>query len=110
MPFNFMLGLGVAVLVTGCTAGWIHHPSPQTKALVDDLKLEGFTCNANHTSVVCVQTEPLRNKRPSKCDSQRGCVRQPDQLIYNRYIIKQDASGVPGIQHDLLRETAVIGS
>lgn len=99
-----LLSAAMMVVMSGCAAGWIANPSPQTRALVDDLKLEGFACSAHFSSIECLQKEPLRNKQPSLCDSAKGCVKQPDHLIFNRYIITQDSSGVPGIQHDLLRK------
>jgi hypothetical protein len=98
--------------LAGCTSNWILNPSPSTRDLVRDLRLEGFECNAGLSEIECVQIEPQRNKQPAKCDSVRGCVDQPDILVYNRYHIIQQDSGIPGIKHDLLEKTEskILGS
>lgn len=75
-----------------------------TRELVDDLKLEGFACSARFTKIECMQIEPLRNKQPALCSTLKGCVKQPDQLVYNLYTIRQSASGVPEISHSLVRK------
>ncbi|MBJ2213948.1 MULTISPECIES: hypothetical protein [Pseudomonas] len=103
MKIKPVLGLGFVVALSGCTSAWIANPSPQTEALVSDLRLEGFECKAHMSSVECVQKEPWRNKQPSKCDSANGCVEQPDHLVYNRYVIKQQDTGIPSIEHDLIQ-------
>ena len=100
-----LLGITACSVLAGCTNSWIVNPSPSTRELVNDLRLEGFECNARFSEVECVQIEPLRNKQPSICDSKKGCVAQPDVLIYNRYHITQKDTGIPGITHDLIEKT-----
>lgn len=100
-------GIGVCALLAGCASAWISNPSPQVRALVNDLRLEGFQCKARFSSIECMQKEPMRNKRPAKCKSKTAhsgsvCVKQPDQLIYNRYTIVQQDSGIPSLSHDLV--------
>lgn len=91
-------------LIAGCTSGWIDNPSPSTRNLVNDLRLEGFECKARFSDIDCVQIEPLRNKQPAKCNAEHGCIPQPDILVYNRYRIDQPDSGVPTLKHDIVEK------
>lgn len=92
------------ILVSGCASAWIDNPSPSTRNLVNDLRLEGFECKAHYSDIECLQIEPLRNKQPAKCDSKKGCIEQPDILVYNRYRIDQPASGIPTLKHDVVEK------
>lgn len=105
MLSKIWLGIITCTVLAGCTSSWIKNPSPSTRALVNDMRLEGFECNAGFSEVECVEIEPLRNKQPAKCDSKKGCIAQPDVLIYNRYHITQQDSGIPGFTHDLIEKT-----
>lgn len=93
-----------ALLLTGCASEWIDNPSPSTRNLVNDLRLEGYDCKARMSDIECTQIEPMRNKQLSKCDSTKGCVKQPDVLIYNRYRIDQPANGIPTLKHDIVQK------
>lgn len=104
MPLKTFCSLGLAVALVGCVSNWIANPSPATRAVVEDMKLEGFECTAGFSTIVCMQIEPLRNKRPSLCSSDKGCIKQPDHLVYNRYSITQLPSGLPAIVHDLVTQ------
>lgn len=94
----------ITFLLTGCAAGWISDPSPQVRDFVSDLRLEGFDCNAKFSNIECVQMNPMRESQPSQCDSKRGCIAQPDHLIYNVYKVGQTATGVPEVEHSLMRK------
>jgi hypothetical protein len=98
------LALAICTTLAGCTSSWIENPSPSTRDLIRDLRLEGFECKAGYSQIECIQIEPLRNKQPAKCDSVKGCVEQPNVLVYNRYHITQQDSGIPGLKHDLLEK------
>lgn len=97
-------GVAACLLTAGCASGWIENPSPSTRSLVNDLRLEGFECKARYSDIECLQTEPLRNKQPAKCDGENGCIPQPDILVFNRYQIDQPDSGVPTIKHDVIEK------
>ena len=99
-----LLCLTFPLLVAGCTSAWIENPSPSTRNLVNDLRLEGFECNAHARYIECVQAEPMRNKQSAKCSAGKGCVEQPDILVFNRYRIQQPESGIPTLQHDLIEK------
>ncbi|MPQ69247.1 hypothetical protein [Pseudomonas sp. MWU12-2323] len=105
MLSNTWLGIIACAALAGCTNSWIENPSPSTRGLVNDLRLEGFECNARFSEVECVEIVPMRNKQPALCDSKKGCIAQPDVLIYNRYHITQVDSGIPGLTHDLIEKT-----
>lgn len=96
------LSLLGSLFVSGCTSAWIENPSPTTRNLVNDLRLEGFDCKARHSNIECMQNEPLRNKQPAKCDAENGCVKQPDILVYNRYYIEQLDNGLPSLKHEIV--------
>jgi hypothetical protein len=98
------LGFVSALLLSGCTSGWINDPSPSTRSLVNDLRLEGFECKARYSNIECLQIEPLRSKQASKCSAEKGCIEQPDKLIFNRYLIDQQSSGIPTIQHNVIEK------
>lgn len=104
MRTNVWLLILGCLCVAGCTSAWIENPSPTTRNLVNDLRLEGFDCNARHSEIECLQAEPLRNKQPAKCDSVKGCVDQPDVLIYNRYHIQQQDNGLPSLKHEIVEK------
>lgn len=91
-------------LMTGCASSWIDNPSPSTRNTVNDLRLEGFECKARYSDIECVQIEPLRNKQAAKCNSQDGCVPQADILVFNRYRIQQQDTGIPSLQHDVIQK------
>ena len=101
---NTNIALALCALLTGCASAWINEPSPATRNLVNDLRLDGFECKARHSDIECVQIDPLKRKQASKCDSTNGCVEQPTLLIYNRYRIKQEPSGIPSVQHDVIEQ------
>ena len=103
MKCTTWLGLISCAFLAGCTSGWIENPSPSTRALVNDLRLEGFECSAGFSEVECIEIEPVKSKQSAKCDSQRGCIEQPDLLIYNRYRITQQDSGMPSMKLDVVQ-------
>jgi hypothetical protein len=96
--------MALCAFMSGCASSWIADPSPATRNLVNDLRLDGFDCNARLSDIECMQKEPLRQKQPSKCDSSKGCVEQPALLLYNRYHIVQQDSGIPTVQHDVVQQ------
>ncbi len=104
-----LLCLAIPLLVAGCTSAWIANPSPSTRNLVNDLRLEGFECNARGSYIECVQAEPMRNKQAAKCSAGHGCVEQPDILVFNRYRIQQPESGIPTLKHDLIEKVDTSG-
>lgn len=83
--------------VSGCTSAWINDPSPSTADLVNDLKLEGFTCKAGFSTIVCRQTEAYVEKAAKICSSEKGCVPQPCHDVRIVYEITQASDGIPGI-------------
>ncbi|HBO6306046.1 TPA: hypothetical protein L4741_005634 [Pseudomonas aeruginosa] len=89
--------LGGIFLVGGCSSAWIANPSPTTRNLVDDLKLEGYVCKALRTSIECRQEKPYMKKAPKVCTSSTGCVEQPGEMVTNVYSIEQDDYGIPGV-------------
>jgi len=103
MPTRYLSILFATFLVTGCASAWIGDPSPQVRNTIHDLQLEGFACVPKLSKIVCTQIEPLRSNQPAICSSERGCIEQPDHLLYNVYEIGQDATGVPIINHDIVR-------
>lgn len=88
----------------GCASAWISHPSPQVKNLVNDLRLDGFECKSRTSDIECRQIQPMREKQPSKCDSKNGCIDQPYHLLNNVYVIKEQANGIPKINHRIDRQ------
>lgn len=98
--------IALALTIQGCAGAWIAQPSATTKNLVNDLRLDGFECDVDGGEIVCLQTEPHRNKQPARCDSKRGCQHISDKLLFNRYRITQDSHGMPGIKHDVVEKTA----
>lgn len=103
------LCLAVPLVVAGCTSAWIENPSPSTRNLVNDLRLEGFECDAHSSYIECLQVEPMRNKQAAKCSAGQGCVEQPDILVFNRYRIQQPDNGVPTLKHDLIEKLDTAG-
>ncbi|MFL1449305.1 hypothetical protein ACI77O_12990 [Pseudomonas tritici] len=99
-----LLALTTLSLLYGCASSWINDPSPSTRNLVNDLRLEGFECNARYSDIECIQGEPLRNKQAAKCTAANGCIEQPDKLVYNRYLIDQQSSGIPSIHHEIVEQ------
>ncbi|PBV09002.1 hypothetical protein CJU35_03880 [Pseudomonas aeruginosa] len=99
-----LYAIALCALIAGCTSSWIADPSPATRNLVNDLRLDGFECNARLSTIECIQKEPVRQKQPSKCDSSKGCVEQPALLLYNRYHIEQQDTGIPTVHHDVVQQ------
>lgn len=104
MRTNVWLLLLGGLFISGCTSAWIENPSPTIRNLVNDLRLEGFDCKARYSDIECTQAEPLRNKQPAKCDTEKGCVKQPDVLVYNRYHIEQLDNGLPSLKHEIVEK------
>ncbi len=98
------IALALCALLTGCASAWIKEPSPATRNLVNDLRLDGFDCKARLSDIECVQIDPLKRKQASKCDSKNGCVEQPSILLYNRYRIEQQDNGIPTVHHDVVEQ------
>ncbi|MBM3105647.1 hypothetical protein IIE18_10900 [Pseudomonas sp. V1] len=93
-PFRASLLLA-AVIVSGCAASWIQSPSPTTRNLVEDLKLEGYICKATYSAIECRQEKPYVKKAPKVCTSEKGCVEQPSELVTNVFSIVEDSFGIP---------------
>jgi hypothetical protein len=103
MKFQW-IGVGLLATLAGCTSSWIADPSPSTRNLINDLRLEGYDCNARMSDIECIQKEPNVRHQASKCDSANGCIAQPNILVYNRYIIAQPSSGIPSLSHDIIEK------
>jgi hypothetical protein len=56
---RLLLGIAIFASLAGCTAGWIEEPSQPTVNLVNDLKLEGFSCTSGFSSITCLQIDPM---------------------------------------------------
>lgn len=104
MLYKSSLALSATFLLTACASAWINNPSPPTRGLINDLRLEGFQCDAKATSILCVQSVPLVKKQPSICSADKGCIKQPNKLIYNAYEVVQQADGIPSFTHQLIEE------
>lgn len=98
--------LTIAILggLGGCTSAWISDPSPSTESLINDLKIEGFTCKARLSTIECRQVEPYIERSPKICSSAHGCVKQPCHDIRVVYEIRQGPSGIPGIKQTTEKE------
>lgn len=83
----------------GCAAHWINDPSPTVKNLINDLRLQGYVCEAGMFEVSCRQHEAYAIKAPMLCSSSVGCVPQTGQLATSVYVIGQDDRGMPIIKH-----------
>ncbi|WGK63413.1 hypothetical protein QAO71_17885 (plasmid) [Halopseudomonas sp. SMJS2] len=96
--------LFLAAFLSGCASNWINSPSQQTLNFVNDLKLEGYTCQARLSDIVCSQTTPMKQKAPALCTSDAGCVDQPGHEIRNVYYITEKGNGIPKIRHVIDRK------
>lgn len=103
---RFITVFAAAMLMAGCSSAYIQNPGPQTRNLVQDLRLEGFNCIAYYRDIICTERNPSIQKQPSKCSSRKGCVAQPDLVLVNQYEIREEGSGVPSVKHRMIRRTA----
>lgn len=93
-----------AALLSSCASKWIDSPSQQTLNFVNDLKLEGYECQARLSDIVCTQIIPMKQKAPAICTSEAGCVEQPGHEIRNVYYITEKGNGIPKIRHVIDRK------
>lgn len=100
---NSALIILVAAL-SGCASQWIDSPSQQTLSFVNDLKLEGYACEARLSDIVCTQITPMTQKAPALCTSEGGCIEQPGHEIRNVYYITEKGNGIPKIRHTIDRK------
>lgn len=98
--------LASIVIIQGCASAWISNPSPVTRDLIHDLRLEGYTCIAKTSAIICTQTVPHHTKQPAICSGDHGCIEQPDLLTANQYTVTQQPDGIPSISHRVVREEA----
>ncbi|MAG65045.1 MAG: hypothetical protein CMK74_04120 [Pseudomonadales bacterium] len=94
----------VAALLSSCASKWIDSPSQQTLNFVNDLKLEGYECQARFSDIMCMQSSPMIQKAPAICTSEDGCVEQPGHEIRNVYFISEKGNGIPNIRHIIDRK------
>lgn len=99
------LGFGFAVVASlaGCTANWIEEPSQATLNLVNDLKLEGFSCAAGFSAITCRQIDAYVEKSNKICSVEKGCIKQPCHDVRVLYTIKQQPGGVPAVDQTMER-------
>jgi hypothetical protein len=71
---------------------------------VNDLKLEGYDCNAGMSQIVCTQITPMIEKAPAICTSEAGCVEQPGHELRNVYVITEQGNGIPKIRQSIERK------
>lgn len=83
----------------GCAAHWINDPSPTVKNLINDLRLQGYVCEAGMVDVSCRQQDAYPIKAPMLCSSSGGCVPQMGKMATSVYVIGQDDRGMPTIKH-----------
>ncbi|MGF6282009.1 hypothetical protein ABH908_000504 [Pseudomonas frederiksbergensis] len=99
------LGFAFAVVasITGCTSGWIEEPSQATLNLVNDLKLEGFSCAAGFSAITCRQIDAYVEKSNKICSAEKGCIKQPCHDVRVVYSIKQQPGGLPAVDQTMER-------
>jgi hypothetical protein len=100
---TLILGIAVFTGLAGCTAGWIEEPSQPTVNLVNDLKLEGFSCAAGLSAITCRQIDPYVEKSSKLCSAEKGCVKQPCHDVRIVYSIKQMPGGIPAVDQTIER-------
>lgn len=100
---SLFLGIAIFASLAGCTAGWIEEPSQPTVNLVNDLKLEGFSCTSGFSSITCLQIDPYVEKSSKQCSAENGCIKQPCHDVRIVYTIKQMPGGIPAVDQTVER-------
>lgn len=100
---SLFLGAVIVGALAGCTSSWIVEPSQPTVNLINDLKLEGFTCNAGLSAITCRQTDPYVEKSSKICTADKGCIKQPCHDVRILYSIRQLPGGLPAVDQTVER-------
>lgn len=93
----------IVASISGCTSSWIEEPSQATLNLVNDLKLEGFSCAAGFSAINCRQIDAYVEKSNKICSAEKGCIKQRCHDVRVLYTIKQQPGGLPAVAQTMER-------
>lgn len=99
---NAAFALLVSTALTGCMSSWVHSPSPTVKALVRDLTLQGYQCEAGFSEIECKHESVEAVKQTSICDASR-CYPRGETYQVSVYRIQQKSNGLPLVRHSVER-------
>jgi hypothetical protein len=94
--------LVLSAALSGCMTSWVQSPSPTVKALVRDLTLQGYQCEAGFSEIECKHEAVQAVKQTSICDATR-CYPRGETYQVSVYRIQQKPNGLPLVRHTVER-------